>query len=55
MTPELWYGIPYQSPLFFIFVQSDILLLMHTRVVNDSKNEVDLDQLMKKFDKNNLF
>lgn len=37
------------------FEKSDILLLMHTRVVNDSKNEVDLDQLMKKFDKNNLF
>ncbi|MCQ9120814.1 hypothetical protein BKG95_01645 [Rodentibacter pneumotropicus] len=37
------------------FEKSDILLLMHTRIVNDSKNEVNLDHLMRKFDKDNLF
>ncbi|WP_192894868.1 hypothetical protein [Rodentibacter pneumotropicus] len=37
------------------FEKSDILLLMHTRIVNDSKNKVNLDHLMRKFDKDNLF
>ncbi|OOF73016.1 type II secretion system protein GspD [Rodentibacter caecimuris] len=37
------------------FEKSDILLLMHTRLVDDNKKEVNLDHLMQKFDKDSIF
>ena len=37
------------------FEKSDILLLLHTRIVDDSGNQINLDELMKKYDVPNLF
>lgn len=37
------------------FEKSDILLLLHTRVVDDVKNEINLDKVMQKYKMDNLF